>query len=72
MTTSTAPPSLSAAAVQNALQLTGKNIDEIKLVASGAGAAALACLNLLVALGLQRENIFVTDIEGVVYEGRAS
>ncbi|MGB8488559.1 MAG: phosphate acyltransferase, partial [Xanthobacteraceae bacterium] len=61
-----------AAAVQNALQLSGKNIDEVKLVASGAGAAALACLNLLVAFGMRREHIFVTDIEGVVYEGRAT
>jgi len=59
-----------AAAVQNALHLTGKAIGEVKLVASGAGAAALACLNLLVTLGLKRENIWVTDIEGVVYEGR--
>ena len=61
-----------AAAVQNALQLSGKNIDEVELVASGAGAAALACLNLLVAFGMRREHIFVTDIEGVVYEGRAT
>src|SRR5947209_8968884 len=59
-----------AAAVQNALFLSGKKIGDIKLVASGAGAAALACLNLLVALGAGRENIWVTDIEGVVYEGR--
>ncbi len=58
------------AAVQNALELSGKKIGEVKLVASGAGAAALACLNLLVSLGLKRENIWVTDIEGVVYEGR--
>jgi malate dehydrogenase (oxaloacetate-decarboxylating)(NADP+) len=59
-----------AAAVRNALDLAGKRIEEAKLVASGAGAAALACLNLLVAFGLRRENIFVTDIDGVVYEGR--
>jgi malate dehydrogenase (oxaloacetate-decarboxylating)(NADP+) len=59
-----------AAAVQNALFLTGKKIGEVKIVASGAGAAALACLNLLVALGARRENIWVCDIEGVVYEGR--
>src|SRR6266566_9128521 len=59
-----------AAAVQNALFLNGKKIEDIKLVASGAGAAALACLNLLVALGARRENIWVSDIEGVVYEGR--
>src|SRR5258705_4953634 len=59
-----------AAAVQNALFLTAKKIEDVKLVASGAGAAALACLNLLVALGARRENIWVCDIEGVVYEGR--
>ncbi|GGK44387.1 NADP-dependent malic enzyme [Salinarimonas ramus] len=58
------------AAVTNALALSGKKIEEIRIVASGAGAAALACLNLLVSLGAKRENIFVTDIEGVVYEGR--
>ncbi len=61
-----------AAAVQNALLLTGKHIGEVKLVASGAGAAALACLNLLVNLGMKRENIWVTDIEGVVYAGRTA
>jgi malate dehydrogenase (oxaloacetate-decarboxylating)(NADP+) len=59
-----------AAAVKNALFLTGKSIDKIKIVTSGAGAAALACLNLLVSLGARREHIWVTDIEGVVYEGR--
>jgi malate dehydrogenase (oxaloacetate-decarboxylating)(NADP+) len=59
-----------AAAVQNALELTGKKIGEVKIVASGAGAAALACLNLLVSFGVKRENIWVCDIEGLVYEGR--
>ena len=59
-----------AAAVQNALYLTGKRIDAVKIVVSGAGAAALACLNLLVRLGAKRENIWVTDLEGVVYQGR--
>jgi malate dehydrogenase (oxaloacetate-decarboxylating)(NADP+) len=58
------------AAVLNALELADKSIEEVKLVTSGAGAAALACLNLLVALGMRRENIWVTDIEGVVYQGR--
>ena len=58
------------AAVTNALALSGKKIDEIKVVASGAGAAALACLNLLLTLGVKRENVWVTDIEGVVWEGR--
>jgi len=61
-----------AAAVKNALFLTGKSIDKVKIVTSGAGAAALACLNLLVSLGARREHIWVTDIEGVVYEGRAA
>ncbi len=59
-----------AAAVYNGLRLVGKDIGKIKLVTSGAGAAALACLNLLVSLGLERGNIWVTDIAGVVYQGR--
>jgi malate dehydrogenase (oxaloacetate-decarboxylating)(NADP+) len=58
------------AAVTNALGIAGKKIADAKIVASGAGAAALACLNLLVSLGAKRENIWVTDLEGVVYEGR--
>jgi len=58
------------AAVRNGLELAGKKIGEVKIVASGAGAAALACLNQLVALGARRENIFVTDLEGVVHKGR--
>jgi malate dehydrogenase (oxaloacetate-decarboxylating)(NADP+) len=58
------------AAVTNALMLTGKDIAKVKIVASGAGAAALACLNQLVSLGAQRSNIWVTDLEGVVYLGR--
>jgi malate dehydrogenase (oxaloacetate-decarboxylating)(NADP+) len=58
------------AALTNALKVTGKDIKQVKLVASGAGAAALACLSLLVKLGLPRENIWVTDLAGVVYEGR--
>nr|WP_306267096.1 NADP-dependent malic enzyme [Pararhizobium sp. IMCC3301] len=58
------------AAVLNGVELAGKQLDEVKVVASGAGAAALACLNLLVSLGVRREHIWVTDIEGVVYEGR--
>jgi malate dehydrogenase (oxaloacetate-decarboxylating)(NADP+) len=58
------------AAVLNALHVTGKKIDEIKIVTSGAGAAALACLNLLVSMGAKVANIFVTDLEGVVYKGR--
>jgi malate dehydrogenase (oxaloacetate-decarboxylating)(NADP+) len=58
------------AAILNALKVTKRNIKEVKLVASGAGAAALACLGLLVKLGMPRENIWVTDLAGVVYEGR--
>lgn len=60
------------AAIVNALELAEKRIEDIKIVTSGAGAAALACLNLLVSMGAKRENIWVTDIEGVVYEGRTS
>jgi malate dehydrogenase (oxaloacetate-decarboxylating)(NADP+) len=60
------------AALVNGLRVVGKKIDEIKLVVSGAGAAALACLDLLLDLGLPRKHIWVTDIEGVVYEGRTT
>ncbi|SAK86310.1 malic enzyme [Caballeronia pedi] len=59
-----------AAAIINGLKVVGKHIKEVKLVASGAGAAALACLDLLVDLGLPLENILVTDLAGVVYRGR--
>jgi malate dehydrogenase (oxaloacetate-decarboxylating)(NADP+) len=58
------------AAILNALRVVGKPIGKVKLVVSGAGAAALACLDLLVDLGLQLENTWVTDILGVVYKGR--
>ncbi|MET0042883.1 MAG: NADP-dependent malic enzyme, partial [Candidatus Thiodiazotropha sp. 6PLUC3] len=58
------------AAILNGLKVVGKEIGEVKLVTAGGGAAALACLGLLVDLGLKRENIIVTDIAGVVYEGR--
>ena len=58
------------AAFLNGLKVVGKDIKQVKLVTSGAGAAALACLGLLVKLGLPRENIWVTDLAGVVYEGR--
>jgi malate dehydrogenase (oxaloacetate-decarboxylating)(NADP+) len=61
-----------AAAILNGLELVGKALDQIRLVACGAGAAALACLDLLVALGLRRERILVVDVEGVVYAGRTS
>jgi len=59
-----------AAAMVNGLKVAGKKIEDVKLVTSGAGAAALACLNLLLKVGLKRENVFVTDLAGVVYEGR--
>jgi malate dehydrogenase (oxaloacetate-decarboxylating)(NADP+) len=58
------------AAVLNALSLVGKDIGKVKLVVSGAGAAALSCLGVLEKLGLPRENIWVTDIVGVVWKGR--
>jgi malate dehydrogenase (oxaloacetate-decarboxylating)(NADP+) len=58
------------AAVLNGLHLVGKHIEQVKVVTSGAGAAALACLDLLVNLGVRIENVWVTDIEGLVYEGR--
>jgi len=58
------------AAILNALKVAGKQPAEVKLVTSGAGAAALACLNLLLHLGIQRKNILVTDLAGVVFEGR--
>jgi len=58
------------AALLNGLKVVGKPIDAIQLVTSGAGAAALACLNLLVKMGLPRKNILVTDLAGVVYQGR--
>ena len=58
------------AAILNGLRVVGKSLEKVKLVTSGAGAAALACLDLLVDLGLKPENIWVTDIAGVVYKGR--
>ena len=58
------------AAILNGLKVAGKDPSQVKLVTSGAGAAALACLGLLVKLGIPRENIWVTDLAGVVYEGR--
>ncbi len=61
---------ISSAAVLNGLKITGKDIGKVKLVCSGAGAAAIACLDLMVGLGLKRENIYVTDSRGVIYEGR--
>jgi len=59
-----------AAAVQNGLSIARKRIEDAKIVTAGAGAAALACLNMLLLLGARRENIWVTDIDGVVHTGR--
>src|ERR1700730_18039917 len=61
---------VAAAAVLNGLKIVGKDIGKVKLVCSGAGAAALACLDLQVSLGLSRKNIFVVDSKGVVRKGR--
>src|SRR5215475_14643245 len=61
---------IAAAAILNGLKLVKKDIADVKLVCSGAGAAALACLDLIVSLGLRREHVFVSDIWGVVYAGR--
>jgi len=61
---------ITAAALVNALQLSGKKIEDIRLVASGAGAAGMACLDLLLTLGLKRDNVVVCDREGVVFKGR--
>lgn len=62
---------ITAGALQNALELAHKKIEEIKIVVSGAGAAAIACTNLQIALGAKRENIIMTDINGVLYKGRS-
>jgi malate dehydrogenase (oxaloacetate-decarboxylating)(NADP+) len=59
-----------AAAIRNGLQLQGKRLEEVRLVTSGAGAAALACVDLLVTMGLPPGNVTLTDVKGVVYEGR--
>ena len=61
---------ISTAALLNALKVVGKDIGQIKLVASGAGAAAIACLDMMVLLGVKQSNIFVTDSRGVIWQGR--
>ncbi|GGE73407.1 NADP-dependent malic enzyme [Paenalcaligenes hominis] len=61
---------IASAAIINGLEVVNKKINEVRLVCSGAGAAAIACLNLLVNLGLPRENIYVTDSRGVIWKGR--
>src|SRR5665647_318514 len=61
---------ISSAALLNGLELVGKRIEEVKIAVSGAGAAALACLDVMVGLGVRRENVFVCDSKGLIYEGR--
>ncbi|BAO90650.1 NADP-dependent malic enzyme [Caballeronia cordobensis] len=63
---------IASAAILNGLKVVGKKLDEIKLVCSGAGAAAIACLDLLVHLGLKKSNTLVVDSKGVIYEGRGN
>ena len=62
---------ISAAALINGLELVGKKIEEVKIAVSGAGAAALACLDVMVGLGAKHANIFAVDSKGLIYEGRA-
>src|SRR5260370_4713602 len=61
---------ISAAALRNALEVAGKKIEDVKLVFSGAGAAAMACLRLYIKMGLCKGNVTLTDSKGVVYKGR--
>jgi malate dehydrogenase (oxaloacetate-decarboxylating)(NADP+) len=61
---------ISSAALLNGLELVGKRIEEVKVAVSGAGAAALACLDVMVGLGVRRENVYVCDSKGVIHEGR--
>ncbi|TQS73783.1 NADP-dependent malic enzyme [Rhodobacteraceae bacterium] len=59
------------AAATNALKIAGKNFEDIKIVSTGGGAAGIACLNMLLKLGVKRENVWLCDVHGLVYEGRA-
>ena len=61
---------ISSAALLNALKVVGKDIGPVKLVASGAGAAAIACLDMMVSLGIKQQNVWVTDSKGVIWQGR--
>ncbi|WP_118182000.1 NADP-dependent malic enzyme [Paraburkholderia phosphatilytica] len=63
---------IASAAILNGLKVVGKELGKVKLVCSGAGAAAIACLDLLVNLGLSKQNVLVTDSKGVIYEGRGN
>ena len=58
------------AAARNAMEISGKRFEDIKVVSTGGGAAGIACLNMLLKLGVRRENVFLCDLEGLVYEGR--
>jgi malate dehydrogenase (oxaloacetate-decarboxylating)(NADP+) len=61
---------IASAALLNALEVTGRNIEDIRMVVSGAGASAVACTNLCIAFGVRRENILMVDSKGVIYKGR--
>ena len=61
---------ISSAALLNGLELVNKKIEEVKVAVSGAGAAAIACMNVMMGLGVKRENVFMCDSKGVIYEGR--
>jgi len=61
---------ISSAALLNGLELVGKNIEDVKVAVSGAGAAAIACLDVMVGLGVQRKNIYACDSKGIIYQGR--
>lgn len=63
---------IASAAILNGLKVVGKKLEDVKLVCSGAGAAAIACLDLLVHLGLKKSNTLVVDSKGVIYEGRGN
>ena len=63
---------IASAAILNGLKVVGKDLSKVKLVCSGAGAAAIACLDLLVKLGLSKANVLVADSKGVIYEGRGN
>jgi malate dehydrogenase (oxaloacetate-decarboxylating)(NADP+) len=63
---------ISAAALKNALEVAGKNIEDIRIVISGAGAAAMACLRLYIRMGLRKENVMLTDSKGVIWKGRTA
>ena len=61
---------ISSAALLNGLELVGKNIEDVKVAVSGAGAAAIACLDVMIGLGVQRKNIYACDSKGIIYQGR--